>query len=143
MSVGDKTKSMLLKPLVKAAVASAAIRMVYGDVRTKVFGQEMSSLTFGAGVGLTSELIAEVVNQWVLPQLEENNKARHFDSLLVSLGLSAGSFAILPVLVAGSKPTGSEVMTNMGMGALVEVVASYVHDNAFGGVGQTPLFSLP
>ena len=35
------------------------------------------------------------------------------------------------------------MVTMGGVGAMTEVVASYIHDNAFGGVGQTPLFSLP
>src|SRR4051794_14230128 len=118
-SSNDKLKSTLVKPLIKAAVSGLASRIVFGDVAVNVLGMELSAMSFGAGLGAASELVSQVVNMYVLPRLESSNRARHFESLVVSLGLSAGSFALLPMLLSGDKPTGGQVMTwgLMGMGA--------------------------
>jgi hypothetical protein len=142
-STQDKLKSTFLKPVLKAAVSGVATRMIYGDKAVVAFGQSFSTLTFGAGMGLASEGVAQIINMWVLPRLESNNKARHFESLIVSIGISAGSFALLPMLISADAPTSSEMATNAGVGALAEVVTGYLWDNLYGmSEGQTPLISI-
>jgi hypothetical protein len=143
LSTTDKVKSTLLKPLIKAGVSGIATRMIYGDKQVVVFGTPYSTLTFGAVLGLASEGVAQVINMWVLPRLESNNQARHYESLVISLGISAGSFAVIPMLISSEKPTSSEMATMAGVGALSEMVGTYIYDNAFGNSeGQGPLISV-
>lgn len=142
MSTDYKLKSTLLKPLLKAAVSGVATRMVYGDKEVEIFGSRYSMLTFGAGVGLASEGVAQIITMWVLPRLEDNSQARHYESLVVSLGTAAGSFAIIPMLISSDKPTGSEMATMAGIGVATEVASSYIFDNLFGtSGGNAPLIS--
>jgi hypothetical protein len=139
----DALRSTFLKPLVKAGVAGLVTRGVYGNNQVIAFGQSWSTMTFGAGLGLASEGVTQIINMWVLPRLEPNNKARHFESLVVSLGISAGSFALLPMLVGGDKPTGGEMATLAGIGAATEVLSTYIYDNLWGSAeGMTPLLAL-
>jgi hypothetical protein len=142
MSTDYKIKSTLIKPLLKAAVSGIATRMVYGDKEVELFGSRYSMLMFGAGIGLASEGVAQIINMWVLPRLETDNQARHYESLVISLGISAGSFALIPMLVSSDKPTSGEVATQAGIGALTEAFTSYINDNLIGNSeGMAPLIS--
>jgi hypothetical protein len=143
LSTSDKLKSTLLKPLIKAGVSGITTRMVYGDKEVTIFGTPYSMLTFGAGVGAASEGVAQIINMWVLPRLEANNQARHSESLVISLGIAAGSFALVPMLVSSNQPTSSEMLTMAGIGAVTEMASTYIYDNLLGNSGgQGPLISV-
>lgn len=128
---------MFAKPLVNGAVSAAAMGYLFGTDKGFYVGQtRIPILAFGGLLGAVGSFATETVTQWVLPYtIGKDPKILKLESMVISVGASAGLFAVLPKVV--NSDVDSADMGKLAMaGAVTELASSYLYGGVVAGKGS-------
>lgn len=129
MSQESNWKNMIAKPAIHGGVSAFAIDMLAGENKNFVWsGREIPVWQLGLAMGAATSFSTEFISNIILPHIPQSQKFKHLESMVLHIGLSAGSFALVPKLLNGNLNL-SEAKRFALTGALAEAVSSYVYEN--------------
>lgn len=119
------------EPLITGAIGAIALPYVLpGKGALLVGGVAVPTWALGAGLGWASSQIAEIVDAYILPQIENSAKVRHFQSLAFDAALGGASFAMIPKVLNSSVDSG-DMGRLFAAGAGTKLASSWIYDNFF------------
>lgn len=104
----------------------------YNMGATKVITQygDIPIWLVGAGMAVSGSLTADILNQWLTPEISSNDRLKTVNGALVDLGASAGGFMAGAKLIRSDlieQSGGMMKMASLGMG--VHVISNYIYNN--------------
>lgn len=119
------------EPLITAGISAVVLPMVLkGKGSLNVGGMAIPTWALGAGLGWASSQIAEIVDAYILPQVENSYKVRHFQSMAFDAAAGGVSFAVIPKIL--NQDVSSSDMGQLFLaGSASKLASSWVYDNFF------------
>ena len=122
-------KKMLAKPAIHGGVSAVAIDMLAGSQKNFLYGERSIPVwQLGLVVGAASSFSTEFISNIILPHIPQSQKLKHLESMVLHIGLSAGTFALVPKIL-NSNMNMTEMKKFAVTGALAEAVSSYIYEN--------------
>ena len=98
-------------------------------------GKEIGILPFVFGLGFVSQFSSELISNWILPYINRSSQVTKFESMVLSIGANAVSFAVIPKLL-NSEVDMNNIKQLAMAGAITEAVSSYLYQNVLAGQGS-------
>jgi hypothetical protein len=124
----DRLKEQFSKPLINAGVSAFALNTLFPGSAFEIGDRQVGVAMVGAGIGFTSSFLSEIVSQWIVPQISSDQRLQNIESMIVSLGASAGAFVVIPRLLNPNLNMAEANRLAM-VGAASEVLSSYLYNN--------------
>jgi hypothetical protein len=127
-STMDRVKQQFTKPLISAGVSGFALNTLFPGSSFEIGDRTVPVAIVGAGIGAASSFASELVAQWIVPQISSDQRLQNLESMIVTVGSSAGAFVLIPRLLNQNLNMGEANRLAM-VGAASEVLSSYLYNN--------------
>ena len=131
MSLKQILLETFTSPIVHGGVSAVALKMMFSDKNSlPLLGKDVSVQMAGFILGASASFASEIVTNFLLPEVQKNERLQMLESSLIKIGTSAGIFLALPFFLNGFKfPDMNTALKFASVGALSEVVASYTYEH--------------
>jgi hypothetical protein len=135
-SVTENLKANFVKPLVAAAVGGFLLEQEQpgGSFRVNtgtglpIDGSNLTSMTFGAVLGLGSSFLVESLNN-ITNAIDKKHRTKHLASFVTHSFGAMASWALIAKALNPSAVSNKEMMSLAKVGFISEIFSQWVHEN--------------